>query len=229
MDINDLKGFRDFLGKIPLSRYRDELKDIKWVEQDLPKEILPLHSIYRYYWDERNFLDFEEWFEQFWKEINENQESRKKLKEFKKYYFNRDLEENDWFKKGFKARMYRTWISILTQLDFCYMLEYICKKKGKNLKLECNAELDMKGIDVKVGEINFQVAKITQRKEARSGKRKMKIIQVPYAVFNIEELKRKLESPRTKNKIKYEIYFGKWFCSFQQKLCANTGRATKRN
>ena len=100
------------------------------------------------------------------------------------------------------------------------MLEYICKKKGKNLKLECNAELDT---------INFQVAKITQRKEARSGKRKMKIIQVPYAVFNIEELKRKFVSPRTKNKIKYEIYFGKWFCSFQQKLCANTGRATKRN
>jgi hypothetical protein len=52
-----------FSGKIPLVKYREELKDIKWVEQDLPKEILPLRSIYKYYWEKREFLDFEEWFE----------------------------------------------------------------------------------------------------------------------------------------------------------------------
>jgi hypothetical protein len=63
---SDLQRFRDFLGKIPLVKYREELKDIKWVEQDLPKEILPLHSIYKYYWEKREFLDFEEWFEKFW-------------------------------------------------------------------------------------------------------------------------------------------------------------------
>jgi hypothetical protein len=74
---SDLYRFRDFLGKIPLVKYREELKDIKWVEQELPKEILPLRSIYKYYWDKREFLDFEEWFEEFWKEINENQESKK--------------------------------------------------------------------------------------------------------------------------------------------------------
>jgi hypothetical protein len=32
---SDLQRFRDFLGKIPLVKYREELKDIKWVEQDL--------------------------------------------------------------------------------------------------------------------------------------------------------------------------------------------------
>ncbi|MFZ8846262.1 MAG: TaqI family restriction endonuclease [Candidatus Hydrothermia bacterium] len=200
---SDLYRFRDFLGKIPLVKYREEFKDIKWVEQDLPKEILPLRSIYKYYWDKREFLDFEEWFEEFWKEINENQESKKALEEFKKYYFNRTIEENDWFKKGFKARMYRTWISILTQLDFFYMFEYICEKEGRNFKIECNAELDMKGIDAKVGETYFQIAKITHRKEARPGKRKMKIIQVPYAVFDIEELQRRIQNPRTRNKEKY--------------------------
>jgi hypothetical protein len=200
---SDLQRFRDFLGKIPLVKYREELKDIKWVEQDLPKEILPLHSIYKYYWEKREFLDFEEWFEKFWREINEDQESKKALEGFKKYYFNRTLEENDWFKKGFKARMYRTWISILTQLDFCYIFEYVCEKEGKNFKIECNAELDMKGIDAKVGEIYFQIAKITHRKEARPGKRKMKIIQVPYAVFNVEEFQKKIQSPRTKNREKY--------------------------
>jgi len=61
----------------------------------------------------------------------------------------------------------------------------------------------MKGIDAKVGEIYFQIAKITHRKEARPGKRKMKIIQVPYAVFDIEEFQKKIQSPRTRNKEKY--------------------------
>ncbi|WP_219995005.1 TaqI family restriction endonuclease [Thermodesulfovibrio sp. Kuro-1] len=63
--LKDLQRFRDFLSSIPLDKYREELKNIKWVEQDLPKEILPLSSIFRYYWEERNFLNFEEWFENF--------------------------------------------------------------------------------------------------------------------------------------------------------------------
>jgi len=40
--ITDLGEYRKFLEVIPLNRYREELKDIKWVEQDLPKEMLPL-------------------------------------------------------------------------------------------------------------------------------------------------------------------------------------------
>ncbi len=35
---NNLTNYRKFLESIPLSKYREELKDIKWVEQDLPKE-----------------------------------------------------------------------------------------------------------------------------------------------------------------------------------------------
>jgi len=34
--IKDFKKYRDFLATIPLDKYREELKDIKWVEQDLP-------------------------------------------------------------------------------------------------------------------------------------------------------------------------------------------------
>lgn len=200
--IKDLQRFRDFLGSIPLNRYREELKDVKWVEQDLPKAILPLASIFRYYWEERNFLNFEEWFENFWQEINNNEESKRALEGFKQYYFNRNLGENDWFKKGFKARMYRTWISVLTQLDFCYLFEYICAKENKNLKLECNSELDRKGIDARVNEINFQIAKITQRKEARSASKKKSLVTIPYAVFNLEDFERKIKSPRIKDKVK---------------------------
>ncbi|MGB9721333.1 MAG: TaqI family restriction endonuclease [bacterium] len=200
----DLNRYRKFLESIPLNKYRKELKEIKWVEQDLPKEILPLASIFKHYWENRKFLEFDEWFEKFWREINTCPESKKALEEFKRYFFNKSLEENDWFRKGFKARMYRTWVSVLTQLDFCYMFEYVCAKEGKNLQLECNAELDAKGIDAKINDIGFQVAKISQQKEARTVGGKKTIITIPYAVFNIEEFERRLTSPRVKDKSGYQ-------------------------
>jgi hypothetical protein len=197
--INDLGRYRTFLESIPLSKYREELKDIKWVEQDLPKEILPLRSIFKYYWEDRNFLSFEEWFENFWTEINQDETSKKALDEFKKYYFNRTVEENDWFKKGFKARMYRTWVSVLTQLDFCYVYERIAAQEGIDLPLECNAELDARGIDFEINEIGFQIAKISQRKEARTSARKKKVVTIPYAVFNIKKMEKRAQSPRVKD------------------------------
>lgn len=202
--VKGLKEFREFLGSIDLDKYREELKDIKWVEQDLPKEILPLSSIFRYYWDEKQFLSFEDWFEKFWEEINTYEESKKALEEFKRYYFNKKLEENDWFKKGFKARMYRTWLSVLTQLDFCYLVKDICIKKNKGLNIECNANLDVKGIDAKINNIEFQIAKITQRKEARSASRKRTLITILYAVFDPEKFKRLINSERVKDKTGYQ-------------------------
>lgn len=161
---DSLTKYRKFLESAQLAKYRENLKDIKWVEQDLPKEILPLASIFKYYWEERTYFTFEDWFETFWKELNTNQVTREVLQRFKKYYFDKD--DNGWFKKGFRARMYRTWVSVLTQLDFCYMFEYVNDKEQKNLRLICNAELDAKGIDAKVNDIGLQIAKISQRKEA---------------------------------------------------------------
>ncbi len=199
--LEDVKKYRKFLETIPLNKYREELKEIKWVEQDLPKAMLPLASIFKYYWEQRQFLNFEEWFEIFWEEINTNPQSAASLKSFKKYYF--DKNNNGWFKEGFKARMYRTWVSILTQLDFCYMFEYVCAKENENLKIECNAELDAKGIDARVNSICFQIAKISQRKEARTAGRKKSVVTIPYAVFNIEDFEKKCESPRVKDKEGY--------------------------
>lgn len=197
----DLKKYRRFLGTIPLDKYREELKDIKWVEQDLPREMLPMASIFKYYWEERSLLDFEEWFEIFWKELNTVPKSKEALRQFKKYYF--DKNNDGWFKKGFKARMYRTWISVLTQLDFCYVFEYICAKEDKDLQLECNAELDIKGVDALVNNIGFQVAKISQRKEARKLARKKTVVTIPYAVFNVAEFEERCRSPRVKDKSGY--------------------------
>jgi hypothetical protein len=200
--LNDLDKYRKFLESIPLVKYRDELKDIKWVEQDLPKELFPLESIFSHYWFARKFLDFEEWFRIFWKEINSKRANKQALKKFKKYYFDKD--SDGWFKKGFKARMYRTWISVLTQLDFCYVFEYICAQKRIGLALECNAELDAKGIDAQVNEISFQVKKISQRKEALRLEDKGSKITIPYAVFNIDDYQRKCQSDRVKDKAGYK-------------------------
>jgi hypothetical protein len=201
--LTDFERFRRFLESIPLDKHREELKNVKWVEQDLYKELLPLESIFKYYWETREFLSFEDWFENFLREINTIPEKKEALEKFKRYYFNRELGENDWFRKGFKARMYRTWISLLTQLDFCYVFEYVASRKGLNLQLVCNADLDAKGIDAMVNDIGFQIAKISERKEARAGKTKKKIVPIPYAVFNLEAMKRRMESPRTRKKEEY--------------------------
>jgi len=212
--IGDLKKYRNFLASIPLDKYREELKDVKWVEQDLPREILPLASIYRYYWEERQFLTFDVWFECFWAELNNNPQSREALKSFKKYFFDKD--NDGWFKRGFRARMYRTWISVLTQLDFCYMFEYVCAKEGKNLQLECNAELDIKGIDAKVNDICFQVTKISQRKEARTAGKKKRLVTILYVVYDIEVFKARIQSPRVRNKAGYQKALDSFYKYFIQ-------------
>lgn len=128
--LKQLKDFRRFLRGIPLSDYREELIKVKWVEQDLPKELRPLHSIFQHYWDEMKLPSFEDWFEAYWKELNEDALKSKALETFKKYYFNRELGENGWFKAGYRARMYRTWVSLLTQLDFCYVARFVAEARG---------------------------------------------------------------------------------------------------
>lgn len=201
--LKEIKRYREFLETIPLDKYREELKDIKWVEQDLPKEMLPQASIFHYYWNKRIFFNFEKWVESFWKGINTHPESKEALKKFKKYYF--DKNNDGWFRKGFKARMYRTWISVLTQLDFCYMFEYLSATEGKNLHLEANAELDVKkGIDARVKNIGFQIAKRSQRKESRTAGGKKRVVTIPYVVWDPDKLKEKIKNPRTRIKDTYQ-------------------------
>lgn len=199
-----LHSYREFLESIQLDEYREKFRIVKWVEQDLPRDLLPQWSIFKHYWHEQNFLDFDSWFEDLWEELNSNTVSLSALKDFKKYYF--DKNNDGWFKLGFKARMYRTWTAVLTQLDFCYMLARVCDKHGSKIKLEANAELDISGIDLRVGSIDFEVGKLTQRKEARSAAIARKDrIRIPYAVFNVDEYERKSHSSRVSpsNRVSY--------------------------
>ncbi len=200
----ELKKFEEFLSKINIQKYA-YLRQIKTVEQDLPKELLPLEIFYRYYWDTTDFKDYNEVFEIYWSE-----KLNPYIYEFiKKYFYGCSLQ---FVEEGFKARLYRIWMSILTQFHFQYLWNALFVEK-----LISSAELDIMGIDAIVEleniKVAIQVKKVSYRREAsarRFTRRQQTyadiIVEVPYLVIDVEELKNKLENPRVKEsaKIKYQ-------------------------
>jgi len=84
---------------------------------------------------------------------------------------------------GLKARMYRTWVSLLTQLD----LSYTWNKTVNTFKMDSDVILDLKGIDI-YGKINnsfigIQIKKRSRRHEALKiveGETPIKTINIPY-------------------------------------------------
>jgi len=196
----DLKKFENFLKNIDIQRYA-HLRQIKTVEQDLPRELLPLEIFYRYYWETTDFKDYDEVFEIYWSEkLNPH------IYEFiKKYFYGCSLQ---FVEEGFKARLYRIWISILTQFHFQYLWNALFEEK-----LVSSAKLDMIGIDaiLKLNnrKIAIQIKKVSYRREAsdrRFTKRQQAyvdiVVEVPYLVIDLEELKNKLQSPRVKKSTK---------------------------
>ena len=156
----ELSNYENFLSNIDVQSY-SRFRIIKWVEQDLPQGKVPnlykegeiiklrhlqLASIYFYYWDNSNFLNFNEWFEQYWKDINNNEEVKTALRNFKSYFF--DGADEEWFKDGFRARMYRTWMSLLTQIHFQYLWNKLFDEK-----IESSALLDSLGLDGRFTEV----------------------------------------------------------------------------
>ena len=149
--------FENFLREIDIQKYA-YLRPIKTVEQDLPKELLPLEIFYQYYWDTTDFKDYDEIFE-----IYCSEKLNPYIYEFiKKYFYGCSLQ---FVEEGFRARLYRIWMSILTQFHFQYLWNALFVEK-----LISSAELDMMGIDAIV-ELNntkvaIQVKKVSYRREA---------------------------------------------------------------
>ncbi len=197
---DDLKKFEEFLSKIDIQKYA-YLRQIKTVEQDLPRELLPLEIFYRYYWNTTDFKDYDEVFEIYWSE-----KLNPYIYEFiKKYFYGCSLQ---FVEEGFKARLYRIWMSILTQFHFQYLWNALFIEK-----LTSSAELDMMGIDAIVEldniKVAIQVKKVSYRREAsdrRFTRRQQTyadiIVEVPYLVIDIEELKNKLKNRRVRESTK---------------------------
>ncbi len=201
---DDLKRFEDFLKSLNLKKYA-YLRVIKTVEQDLGKELLPLDIYYKFYWDTSNFKDYEDIFHIYWSE---------KLNPYiynfiKKYFYGCSLQ---FVEEGFKARMYRIWMAVLTQFHFQYLWNALFKEK-----ILSTPSLDLLGLDgvveIEGVRVGIQIKKISYRREAsarRFTKRQRSyadlLAEIPYLVLDKEEIINKLNNPRVKekNKVKYK-------------------------
>jgi hypothetical protein len=204
--------FRAFLKTIDLNKYRNLFKDKKYVEQDLPNDVVrgTLESMYEHYWIKRKFLSFDDWFNDTWNKVIKLRGFNDFLWQYWHMKLGKDKEWDEWFKEGFKARLYRTWTALLTQLDFTYTIACVLEEKNLKVTISASPELNMKGIDVRLcikGKedcINFQVYKVSERKEAR-GKTRSGVISIPYPVISRAILIRRIKNPHTKKKEDYEI------------------------
>ncbi len=200
----DLARFEDFLGSIDVQKYA-YLRMIKTVEQDLPRDLLPLEIYYKHYWDTTDFKDYDEVFQIYW-----NEKLNPHIYNFiKKYFYGCSMQ---FVEEGFKARLYRIWMSILTQFHFQYLWNALFEEK-----LTSTPELDAMGIDAIVElrevKIAIQVKKVSYRREAsgrRFTRRQQKhadiVVEVPYLVIDTDTLKDKIANPRVKKsaKIRYQ-------------------------
>ena len=160
-----LEQFNQFLAQVDLADYRNKYQHIKCFEADMPKSIQALKSIYEIYWDKpvKPIPDFEVF--------------------YNKYYWTkhmRDLvfEKNEkdiglcsiCLEKGVKARIYRTWASLITQIQAAYC----CVEVFGFENVFQNEELDRSGIDIliiyKKQKIGLQIKKQTGRKEIANRK-----------------------------------------------------------
>jgi len=188
IEIMNLRQFNKFLKTIYLQGYRKKYSGIKIVEMDLSKEIQAIALLYEVYWNEKKFLSFEDFYKRY------SKEKRKSIEEFRL----KTTMCKKCFYRGLKARIYRTWASLITQIHGGYVAESVF---GKN-STEMSRELDSMGADIRVEYkgcfLNYQVKKtsfsgvMSRRPLPRKKKLKGKAIDIKYEVPTC------LSDPKTK-------------------------------
>ena len=157
-----IETFEQFLQSINLDEYRNSYSHIKTVEMDLPKNIQALDTIYDVYWNadfkaEDTPLLFDAFYEVYFNRCKDNI-----LNFWAKTGFETDC---NCFPKGLKARIYRTWASLITQIHAGYVAEEVFGKET----IEQSTVLDHKGIDIlakyKGNDIKIQIKKDSKRPE----------------------------------------------------------------
>lgn len=164
------ENFESFLKKLKLDEYRKKYKNIKVFEADMDKNIQAIEAIYDIYWKRlisrdksTNFPTFEVF--------------------YNKYYLTRTMKRriilfnrkriglcHRCLLKGLRARIYRTWISILTQIQAAYC----CAEVFGIENVRQSVSLDHMGIDIKIlyknKKIGIQIKKETERSEIKNRK-----------------------------------------------------------
>ncbi len=155
-----LTKFTKFLESVDLATYRDKYRPIKIVEMDMPKEVQAIGLLYKVYWAEKRFIDFES----FYKEYLNTYKA-----EIERFRVRTTMCE-DCFYRGLPARIYRTWASLITQIHAGYVAESVFGDSS----VAMSADLDHAGADFQVkyrGKIlNYQVKKTSFSGEVRRGK-----------------------------------------------------------
>lgn len=183
-----LNKFEKFLKTVNLQGYRKKYSRIKIVEMDLSKNIQAIELLYRVYWGERKFLSFDDFYNRYM------EEKKKSLEQFRL----KSTMCKDCFYRGLKARIYRTWAGLITQIHAGYVAESVFG----NGTISMSAELDSQGADIRVEYrkrfLNYQVKKtsyggvMSKRPLPRKSKLKGEAIDIKYEVPNI------LSNPKTK-------------------------------
>lgn len=198
-DMRDVDKFNRFLAGIDLEDLRKKYRHIKIVELDMPKNVQALACIYDEYWERR-----EDWpdYEAFYGIYKASLE--KALEEWReKIMFSKET-----FDRGLPARIYRTWSSLLTQIQGAYVAETV----WGNGKVRMGVNLDHSGRDIVIdlgnglGRIPVQIKKESYRPEAsRTSSPKNKYIRVIYAVPPSEPL-----TQTGKESIPYKRWHDQW-------------------
>jgi len=160
--MNERKEYENFLSTIDLKKYREQYSKIKSVEEDLPKNIQILKLIYKTYWEDKKFTDYDSFWDVY-------------FKLYEKLLIDYNIKRNGnsihsdgaylAFLDGLKARLYRTWASILGQIQ----LGYVIKSIYTDREVLMSAELDWGGVDIRVvGYEDYDVKKITKRKDIKT-------------------------------------------------------------
>ncbi|MEK7609608.1 MAG: TaqI family restriction endonuclease [Patescibacteria group bacterium] len=145
-----VQKFDKFLQSVDLKAYREKYMPIKIVEMNLPKSIQAIELLYRVYWDEKKFIDFEEFYGIYEKE---------KGRELRKFQKKSGMCPRC-FAKGIKARTYRTWAGLITQIHAGYVAGQVF---GLDT-VKMSEQLDHQDADIQVHYkgivINYDVKKI---------------------------------------------------------------------
>ena len=159
-----LNEFEEFLQSVDLKFYRDKYRPIKIVEMDLSKEIQAIAILYQIYWDQKKFLNYDDFYKEY---IN-------KYKTEIEAFRLKTTMCNNCFYRGLPARIYRTWASIITQIHAGYVAESVF---GDGT-VAMSVDLDHQGADFQVnymGQVlNYQVKKKSLGREVRQEKPKAK-------------------------------------------------------
>lgn len=203
-----VKAFNDFLGGINIQKYREKYSRIKLVELDLPKNIQAIRALYDQYWDNQSgcYPSYEEFYGTYSAQICRT------LEEFRvETMFSKET-----FYRGLPARIYRTWASLLTQIQGGYAAAELY---GIN-NVKMSAELDYSGIDMRIilkdekEPLNIQIKKETLSREVRApwhfqSRKKEKIVMVTYEVPGCD--------PLTKTG-KKSVPYGRWEAKWEGRL-----------